>query len=139
MDWLERIFRPLRTGIVTSNYPGSPPLLAPAVRGLPVVDPERCTLEAACVVACPTDAIAIAGGTGGTGGRGDDGPGDRGADAGGTGALPAWTLDAGRCVFCGACEPACPTDAIALGDRVELAVRDRAELVVTTLVRGPRP
>ena len=118
MDWLERIFRPLRTGVVTSNYPGSPPLLAPAVRGLPVVDPERCTLEAACVAACPTEAIAI---------------------AGGTGALPAWTLDAGRCVFCGACEPACPTDAIALGDRVELAVRDRAELVVTTLVRGLRP
>jgi formate hydrogenlyase subunit 6/NADH:ubiquinone oxidoreductase subunit I len=124
MDWLERILRPLRTGVVTSGYPDSPPLLAPAVRGLPVVDPDRCTLEAACVAACPTGAVVIAG--------------RPGAGQGVQPAVPAWTLDIGRCVFCGACELACPTDAIALRDRVELAVRDRAELVVTTLVQGPR-
>lgn len=121
MDWLERILRPLRIGVVTSRYPGSPPLLAPAVRGLPVVDPERCTLEASCVTACPTGAITAAGGVG----------------VGGAGAGRTWTLDAGRCVFCGACEGACPTEAIRLGDRVELAVRERAALVARVAVRGP--
>lgn len=117
MDWLARILRPLRTGVVTSRYPGSPPLLAPAVRGLPVVDPERCTLEASCVTACPTGAITAARAGGGAG--------------------PTWTLDAGRCVFCGACERACPTEAIRLGDRVELAVRERDALVARVAVRGP--
>jgi len=123
MDWLERILRPLRTGVVTSHYPGSPPLLAPAARGLPVVDPERCTLAGACVTACPTGAITAAVGVDGAGAMG--------------GAGPTWTLDAGRCVFCGACERACPTEAIRLGDRVELAVRERDALVARVAVRGP--
>ncbi len=132
MDWLERILRPLRTGVVTSRYPGSPPLLAPAVRGLPVVDPERCTLEGACVTACPTGAITAAAGVGVAGAIGVGGAGAMG----GAGA-PRWTLDAGRCVFCGACERACPTEAIRLGDRVELAVRKRDALVARVAVRGP--
>ncbi len=118
MDWLERILRPLRTGIVTSHYPGAPPLLAPALRGLPVVDPERCSLEGACVDACPTAAIVVAG------------------DGAASMPDPSWTLDAGRCVFCGACQTACPTGAIELGDRVELAARQRAALIVRTTVRG---
>ena len=114
MDWLERILRPLRTGVVTSHYPGAPPVLAQAVRGLPVVDPERCSQERACVDACPTAAIVVASGD----------------------AAPSWTLDAGRCVFCAACQAACPTGAIELGDRIELAARQRTSLVVSTAVRG---
>jgi NADH-quinone oxidoreductase subunit I len=56
------------------------------------------------VTACPTAAIRLGGST--------------------------WSLDAGTCVFCGACARACPRDAIRLGPRFELAVRERANLVI---------
>ncbi len=42
----------------------------------------------------------------------------------------AWTLDVGRCIFCGDCARACPRDAIRLGNTVELAARNRMDLVV---------
>ena len=33
-----------------------------------------------------------------------------------------------RCIFCGFCEDACPTEAIVLGDKYELSFYDRGEL-----------
>ena len=42
----------------------------------------------------------------------------------------AWSLDAGTCIFCGACARACPRDAIRLGPMIELAVFHPAELVI---------
>ena len=108
MDLLDRWLRPLRTGVVTSTYPTAPPVLEPGVRGLPELDPERCTRESACVSACPTGAIVLS--------------------------AESWSLDAGRCVFCGACARACPTDAIALGSAVTIAaVRPAGLLHVTPL------
>ena len=106
LDVLRRLLTPLREPIVTSRYPDAPPVLQPATRGLPEVDPARCERAGACVTACPTGAIAL-------------------DDAG-------WAVDAGRCVFCSACALACPHDAIQLGSRVELAGRDRADLVIVT-------
>jgi formate hydrogenlyase subunit 6/NADH:ubiquinone oxidoreductase subunit I len=93
---LDRLLRPLRTGVVASRYPAAPPLLQPATRQLPVVAADRCTRDASCVTVCPTGAIGLL------------------ADS--------WTLDAGRCVFCGACARACPSDAIRLDGGVTLAV-----------------
>ena len=108
-DVLTRILTPLRRPRLSSRYPAAPPLLAPGVRGLPEVDPERCEREATCVAVCPTGAIAL--------GEID------------------WSVDAGRCVFCAACAQACPTGAIALGPRVELAARERRDLTVVTRLR----
>jgi formate hydrogenlyase subunit 6/NADH:ubiquinone oxidoreductase subunit I len=106
---LDRLIRPLRTGVVTSRYPAEPPVLQAATRQLPAVDPARCTPDGACVTACPTAAIGLDGGT--------------------------WRVDAGRCVFCGACARACPVDAIAMTGGVVLAATSPAGLVhVTTLV-----
>lgn len=45
-------------------------------------------------------------------------------------------LDDGRCVFCGLCAEACPTDALRLSNKFELAVRDRADLVATVRFGG---
>lgn len=46
-----------------------------------------------------------------------------------------------RCIFCGYCEEACPTDAVVLRDLFELAVYDRSEAIYTKdrlLVPDPR-
>jgi formate hydrogenlyase subunit 6/NADH:ubiquinone oxidoreductase subunit I len=111
-DALDRVLRPLRTGIVTSRYPKVPPVLTAAVRGLPGLDPARCDGSASCVDVCPTGAIRLS---------------ER-----------AWSLDAGACIFCGACARSCPQGAIRLGGRVELAVRERSHLLIVTERRRDR-
>jgi formate hydrogenlyase subunit 6/NADH:ubiquinone oxidoreductase subunit I len=104
LDVFDRILRPLRRGPVTSRYPDTPPQLPPAARGLPELDPTRCDGTADCVAICPTGAIRVLAST--------------------------WQLDAGACIFCGACERSCPRDAIRLGTRIELAARDRESLLI---------
>jgi formate hydrogenlyase subunit 6/NADH:ubiquinone oxidoreductase subunit I len=104
LDVFDRLLRPLRTGSVTSRYPDDPPDLPAAARGLPELDAVRCDGSATCVGACPTGAIQLSD--------------------------PIWSLDVGLCIFCGACARACPRDAIRLGPRIELAVRERADLTI---------
>ena len=36
-----------------------------------------------------------------------------------------------RCIYCGYCEDACPTEAIILGDNYELSYQDRREAIYT--------
>jgi formate hydrogenlyase subunit 6/NADH:ubiquinone oxidoreductase subunit I len=36
-----------------------------------------------------------------------------------------------RCIYCGFCEDACPTEAIVLGDHYELSFTDRRDAVYT--------
>lgn len=103
-DVLDRLLRPLRRPPVTGRYPDRPPEVAAATRGLPVLDPTRCDGDTACVGACPTRAIRYAERT--------------------------WTLDLGACIFCAACERACPRGAIELVPTIELATRERNALVV---------
>jgi formate hydrogenlyase subunit 6/NADH:ubiquinone oxidoreductase subunit I len=110
MSILERLLRPLRTGVVTSRYPAEPPLLQPATRQLPLLDAVRCTRDGSCVSVCPTAAIVLA--------------------------PESWTVDAGRCVFCGACERACPADAIRMEGGVTLAASEAAGLLHVTGLRA---
>ena len=111
-DLFDRLVRPLRLGPLTRAYPAEPPPLPPSVRGLPELDISRCDATAACTEACPTGALEVAGGT--------------------------WTLDAGRCIFCGDCARACPRDALRLGYQVELAARNRTDLLVVVQLEAPR-
>ena len=92
----------------TMAYPnGPPPPLPDRFRGRPLVDPTRCEDACrACVAACPTDAIT------------------RAADA----TTP--TVDLGRCLFCTDCVDACPTGAITHAADHQLAVRERADLII---------
>jgi formate hydrogenlyase subunit 6/NADH:ubiquinone oxidoreductase subunit I len=106
MSMIDRLLRPLRTGIVTSRYPAEAPVLALATRQLPTLDAYHCTRDGACVTACPTGAISLTAET--------------------------WTVDAGRCVFCGACARVCPTDAIRLDGGVTLAATTPAGLLHAT-------
>jgi Ni,Fe-hydrogenase III small subunit/Fe-S-cluster-containing hydrogenase component 2 len=89
-------------GPVTSRYPTHAATPSAALRGRPALNPARCTGDAACVQACPTQAIA----------------------------LEPWRVDLGKCLFCGACAAACPEQAITMTTDVELATRQRADLVV---------
>jgi Ni,Fe-hydrogenase III small subunit/formate hydrogenlyase subunit 6/NADH:ubiquinone oxidoreductase subunit I len=113
-DILRRLLTPFANPVPTSRYPLDAPLLAPAARGLPEVDLEACGLREACGLAC--------------------------ADACPTRAIDAldgrWNVDAGRCVFCGACAIACPKAAVSMGRRVELASGARTDLVVPSFSPG---
>jgi NADH-quinone oxidoreductase subunit I len=46
-----------------------------------------------------------------------------------------------RCIFCGYCEDACPTEAIVLGDNYELSYYDRGSAIYTKemLIELPAP
>ncbi len=96
----------LRQGRRTIAYPaGDPPPLPDRFRGLPVLDESRCPDGcAACVDACPTDAI--------------------GRDSQGLG------LDLGRCLFCSECVLACPGDAIQFTQDYRLASTGRQDLIL---------
>jgi Ni,Fe-hydrogenase III small subunit/ferredoxin len=89
----------------TMRYPAGPPPEMPArFRGLPTLDPAKCSDGCrACADACPTQALTIEG---------------------------AARLDLGRCLFCTDCTRACPTDAISFSRDYRLATDTRDDLVL---------
>ncbi len=103
---IKTILARLQQGYRTTKYPQGPaPELPPRFRGLPVIAPDACaTACAACVEACPTGAIDLAGGI---------------------------ALDLGKCLFCGECETACPAGTITFSRDHRLAVSRREDLVLS--------
>jgi NADH-quinone oxidoreductase subunit I len=55
--------------------------------------------------------------------------------------LTEFTYDLSRCMFCGLCEDACPTDALELTQDFEMAQYSREGLIWNrkTLETGPEP
>jgi Ni,Fe-hydrogenase III small subunit/NAD-dependent dihydropyrimidine dehydrogenase PreA subunit len=93
----------LRQKTATVDLPVPPESLPARMRGLPVLEPERCPDGCrACAEACPTQAIEVA----------------------------PLALDLGRCVFCMECVRACPADAIRFTRDYRMAARRRNQLVV---------
>ncbi len=89
----------------TTDYPNTPATLPERFRGRPAIDPTRCPDDCRqCVAACPTQALSAA---------------------------PSLQLDLGRCLFCTGCVAACPEGAIRYTPEHRMAVRDRADLVLT--------
>jgi len=101
----------LRKGDVTTKYPFAPFPVSPNFRGKPEYAATSCIACAACTIACPANALTM---------TTDVAAGSR-----------TWMLNIGRCVFCARCEEVCPTGAIVLSDQFELAVRSKADLMVT--------
>lgn len=92
----------------TIAYPEGPPPELPALfAGRPVIDNRPCDSGcAACLSACPTGAVALLPERGG----------------------PA--IDAGRCLFCRACEQVCRPRVIRFSREYRLAAAVRRDLVV---------
>jgi len=103
-------------GPMSGRYPEDPGRPARGFRGKVDVDFTRCTLDGACVDACPTPALRIEGKPGRAGAR--------------------LMLDHGHCVFCGLCEEACDNGAIRLTAEFELAVTARPDLISTAIYGG---
>jgi Ni,Fe-hydrogenase III small subunit/formate hydrogenlyase subunit 6/NADH:ubiquinone oxidoreductase subunit I len=98
-----------RQGHRTVAFPRVEPTLPDRFRGAPRLEPARCPAGCrACAAACPVAAIPAGG---------------------------PLSLDLGACLFCGACEDACPAGALAFTKDYRLAVSRREDLVVT----GPDP
>jgi len=99
---IRTIYRRLQQGHHTSGYPKVEAKLPSRYRGMPRLDESRCSEGCAeCAGACPTAAIT----------------------------LRPLRIDLGACLFCPACESACPEGAIAFATDHRLASRSREGLV----------
>ena len=106
----------IKQGYRTSAFPDGDPGLPERFRGRPVLRPELCAAGcAACVDACPTQAI-------------ENRP--AGPDSGGKKGVLA--LDMGRCLFCSECTAACPEGAVTFTKDHRLAASRREDLLVTS-------
>lgn len=94
----------LRQGYRTNRFPEVTPPLPDRLRGLPMLDGERC-LEGcrACIEDCPTGAITL---------------------------HPSPRIDLGTCLFCTACTEACPTHVFHFSQDHRLATSVREALIV---------
>ena len=92
------------------------------LRGRPVISTDACEPACqACVSACPTQAIRLDGA------------------ANGVPAAEAVTIDLGRCILCGDCEPVCPSRKLSFDDHVRLAATERAGLMLSAARPAPDP
>jgi Ni,Fe-hydrogenase III small subunit/ferredoxin len=95
----------LKTGVVTTSYPATPPEVSPLARGRPEIDWAAWKDARPAAAVCPTGAIAH-----------QDGNGGRRAE-----------FDLAKCIFCGLCAEVDP--AIRMTNVCECAASHRADLV----------
>lgn len=110
----------LRTGEATAKYPFAPYPVCKDFRGKPEHTAEKCIACAACMTACPANALQM----------------ETDTEAG----TRTWSISYGRCIFCARCEEVCPTNAISLSPDFELAVARKEDLTrkaVFTLATCP--
>jgi len=100
----EILQKSLRVGVVTENYPETPPAVSAAARGRPEIDFARWKDARPAAKVCPTGAIEC-----------HDQAGER-----------TVTLDRGKCIFCGLCAEV--DGAILMTNQCELAAAKKEDL-----------
>jgi len=117
---LRTLFRPT----VTENYPDEPVHFEDRYRGIHVLHRdenglEKCVACFLCSAACPVQCIYI---------EAADNTAETRISASERYA-EVYNIDYSRCIFCGYCVEACPTDAITHGHGFELATYNIADMV----------
>ena len=117
-------FRNMLGKTTTEAYPDAPATLMPRYRGIHVLQRdeeglEKCVGCFLCSAACPANCIYIEAAENTDAKR--ISAGERYAKV--------YNIDYSRCIFCGYCVEACPTDAITHGHGFELATYDINSLV----------
>jgi Ni,Fe-hydrogenase III small subunit/formate hydrogenlyase subunit 6/NADH:ubiquinone oxidoreductase subunit I len=111
----ETLRQSLKTGVVTTSYPDTPPEVSSRARGKPEIDWVNWKDARPAAAICPTGAIECR-----------DEPDGRVVNR-------AATLDLGKCIFCGLCADVDP--AIRMTPQCELAARGRESLRPTARYR----
>ena len=117
-------FKTMLRPTVTENYPDEPVHFEGRFRGLHVLRRDENGLEKCvgcflCAAACPSHCIYIEAG---------DNTADQRISAGERYA-EVYNIDYNRCIFCGYCVEACPTDAITHGHEFEIAAYNVVDLI----------
>lgn len=116
--------REMMNPIITDDYPDAPPAFQERYRGLHVLQRddnglEKCVACFLCSAACPVQCIYIE--------AADNTEQER--ISGGERYAAVYNIDYSRCIFCGYCVEACPTDAITHGHGFELASFNTSTLI----------
>ncbi len=109
---------------VTENYPDEPVRFQSRYRGIHVLQRdenglEKCVACFLCSAACPVQCIYI---------EAAENTAERRISASERYAQ-VYNIDYSRCIFCGYCVEACPTDAITHGHGFELAAYNISEMI----------
>ncbi len=109
---------------VTENYPDEPPKLQERYRGVHVLQRdehglEKCVACFLCAAACPSMCIYIEAAENT----------EQVRISGGERYAKTYNIDYNRCIFCGYCVEACPTDAITHGHGFEVASYNTSTLI----------
>ena len=109
---------------ITEDYPDSPAQFQPRYRGVHVLERddnglEKCVACFLCAVVCPSHCIYIE--------AAENTEQER--ISGGERYAEVYNIDYNRCIFCGYCVEACPTDAITHGHEFETASYNTSTLI----------
>src|SRR6266478_6451512 len=117
-------FREMMSPTITEDYPDGPPKVEERFRGVHVLQRdenglEKCVACFLCAASCPSNCIYIE-------------AAENTAEHRVSGAeryAKVYNIDYNRCIFCGYCVEACPTDAITHGHGFEVAAFNASDLV----------
>ena len=117
-------FKEMLNPTITDLYPDAPPIIQERYRGLHVLQRdengmEKCVACFLCSAACPAQCIYIE--------AADNTAQER--ISGGERYAKVYNIDYSRCIFCGYCVEACPTDAITHGHGFEAAGFNTSTLI----------
>ena len=118
-------FKEMLNPVTTDVYPDAPPVFQERYRGKHILQRdenglEKCVACFLCSAACPANCIYI---------EAADNT-EKARISGGERYAEVYNIDYSRCIFCGYCVEACPTDAITHGHGFELASYDVSTLIM---------